>query len=390
MIGEHLLDWLNLGVRWLHVIAGIVWIGTSFYFVWLNNHVRPEPGSDSDAELWAVHGGAFYQVAKYEKLRALPETLHWFKWEAYTTWMSGFSLLILVFYIDSPALLTGSRGDLALWEAAAIGVGFLVLGWIIYEFMSRSPLLERPLWFGVVALVLLIGGGILLSQVFSTRAAYIHVGAVMGTLMAGNVFFVIIPAQREMVSAMEEGREPEVAIGRHAALRSLHNNYLTLPVVFIMLSGHFPFTFGDDRAWAVLAGLIVVSAAIRHWFNLRAKGVENVWLMPAAALGMLALAFVTLPTSDLPDVDPATITFDAGVAIVETRCTPCHSENPSQPGFTQPPKGVVLDTPEQMIALADMIRQQAIDSDVMPLGNLTSMTDEERAMLEAWLDEHAG
>ena len=384
---QHLLDWTHLGLRWLHVIAGVVWIGTSFYFVWLNNHVRHEQGSESDAELWAVHGGAFYRVMKYEKPPGLPETLHWFKWEAYTTWLSGFSLLILVFYIDSPALLTNAaRSDISTSVAATIGIATLAVGWLVYEALSRTALIENQSWFGAVALVLFGLVIIGLSLVLSSRAAYIHVGALIGTLMAGNVFFVIIPAQREMVKAMEEGREPNVAVGRHAAQRSLHNNYLTLPVLFIMISGHFPFTFGNDVAWAILAGMILVGAAIRHWFNLRAKGDANAWLLPLAALAMIVLAIVTLPDDGNARVDRE-VTFDEGVQIVTSRCTACHSATPTQPGFTDPPKGIVFDDGDQMVALADLIKQQAVDTDVMPLGNVTGMTEEERAVLGSWVEQ---
>ena len=391
MLGPHLSDWLHLGLRWLHVIAGVVWIGTSFYFVWLNNHVRAsadQPGG-SEAELWAVHGGAFYRVLKYPRPPQLPDTLHWFKWEAYTTWLSGFSLLVLLFYLDADVfLIDPSRADLTPWVAAAIGIGVLVIGWYVYEWMSRSRLFDMPVAYGVVSLVLLTGVALGLSLIYTDRAAYIHVGALLGTLMAGNVFFIIIPAQRELVAAMEEGREPDIELGHHAAQRSLHNNYMTLPVLFIMISSHFPFTYGHEWAWAVLAGLIVVGAAIRHWFNLRGKGHRNAWLMPVAAVGMIALAFITLPSSASPDIDPTTVTFDDGVAIVTSRCTPCHSETPTQAGFASPPKGVTFDTANEMVDQAAQIRAQAVDTDIMPLGNITGITDEERAELEIWLDQY--
>ncbi len=391
MLGLHLTEWLRLGVLWLHVIAGVVWIGTSFYFVWLNNHVRqtPEQLPGSDAELWAFHGGVFYRVTKYERPPRLPETLHWFKWEAYTTWLSGFSLLILIFYIDAPIfLIDPSKADLTPLSASAIGIATLVLGWFVYDRMSRSTLLDDPPIFAAVSLVLVTGVAIGLSQMFTSRGAYIHVGALLGTLMAGNVFFVIIPAQRELVTAMEKGREPEESLGQHAALRSLHNNYLTPPVLFIMISSHFPFTFGYEQGWAILIGLIAIGAAIRHWFNLRGKGFRNVWILPTAALGMLVLAFVTLPRSNLPDIDPATVSFDDGVAIIETRCVVCHSASPMQPGFTAPPKGITFDTSDEIVARAALIRAQAINTETMPLGNITEMTQQERAILQAWLDEY--
>ena len=388
---SHLSDWLELGVRWLHVIAGVVWIGTSFYFNWLNNHVRQSPDSPRgvDAELWAIHGGAFYRVMKYDKPERLPDTLHWFKWEAYTTWMSGFALLVLIFYIDAPLfLIDPAKTSLTSLSAALIGTGVLVLGWLFYEELSRSPLIEKPAWYGAISLILITAVAIVLSAIFTDRGAYIHVGALLGTLMAGNVFFIIIPAQKEMVSAMEHGRDPDPEVGKHAALRSLHNNYLTLPVLFIMVSAHFPFTYGHEWGWAILAGLMVVGVAVRHWFNLRGKGETNAWLMPTAALGMIVLALVTVPNTERPNIDPASVSFEEGVVIVETRCTPCHSSSPTQPGFNAPPKGIVFDTSDQMVDQAALIRKMAVDSETMPLANITEMTDEERAILEVWLDEH--
>ena len=388
---SHLSDWLELGVRWLHVIAGVVWIGTSFYFNWLNNHVRQSPDSPRgvDAELWAIHGGAFYRVMKYDKPETLPDTLHWFKWEAYTTWMSGFALLVLIFYIDAPLfLIDPAKTSLTSLSAALIGTGVLVLGWLFYEELSRSPLIEKPAWYGAISLILITAVAIVLSAIFTDRGAYIHVGALLGTLMAGNVFFIIIPAQKEMVSAMEQGRDPDPEVGKHAALRSLHNNYLTLPVLFIMVSAHFPFTYGHEWGWAILAGLMVVGVAVRHWFNLRGKGETNAWLMPTAALGMIVLALVTVPNTERPNIDPASVSFEEGVVIVETRCTPCHSSSPTQPGFNAPPKGIVFDTSDQMVDQAALIRKMAVDSETMPLANITKMTDEERAILEVWLDEH--
>jgi len=390
MFGPHLIDWLHLGLRWFHVIAGVVWIGTSFYFVWLNNHVRASeqqpPGSE--AELWAVHGGGFYRVLKYATPPGPPGTLHWFKWEAYTTWLSGLSLLALLFYVDAPVfLIDPSKADLSPLVASAIGIATLVVGWLVYDLMCRSRLLERPVAFSLVSMVLLTALTAALFQLFTGRGAYIHVGAVLGTLMAGNVFFVIIPAQRELVAALEEQREPDAALGRYAALRSLHNNYMTLPVLFMMISSHFPFTYGLDAGWVVLAGIILVGAAIRHWFNLRGQGEANAWLLPAAAVGLLALVFLTLPPGGT-EAPARPVTFEEGVAVIQVRCAVCHSASPTQPGFTSPPKGVVFDTPELVVGQAARIRTMAVDTQVMPPANITAMTDEERAVLAAWLDQY--
>lgn len=391
MTWDHFDGWLQLGVRWLHVVAGVVWIGTSFYFVWLNNKIRhaPDLPEGSEAELWAVHGGGFYRVLKYARLSKLPETLHWFKWEAYTTWLSGFSLLVLLFYLKADVLLIDSaKADVTPLAATVIGVGVLVVGWFVYDWICKSALLDDPPFFVALSIVLISAVIFGLTQVFTARAAYVHTGALIGTLMAGNVFFIIIPAQKELVAAIDAGREPDSRLGTHAALRSLHNNYLTLPVLFIMISSHFPFTFGDDQGWAVLAGLTLVGALIRHWFNLRGQGHRNMWALPVAALGMLTLAYVTIPDTGLPSVDPATVSMDDGVAIITTRCAPCHSSTPSQPGFTAPPKDIIFDTPAEMVTNASMIKAQAISTRNMPLGNLTGITDDERAILSVWLDQY--
>lgn len=391
---SHFMEWLGLGVRWLHVVAGVVWIGTSFYFVWLNNHVRP-PAEDRDGvdgEVWAIHGGGFYRVQRFHVAPpVLPSTLHWFKWEAYTTWLSGFSLLILIYYIDARIyLIDPGRADFTVAEASFIGTAVLVVGWLVYHGLCRSPLFRSPGAFNIVGFGLLVLTAIGLSAIFSGRGAYIHFGALIGTLMAGNVFFVIIPAQREMVNAMEEGREPDAAKGRHAAQRSLHNNYLTLPVLFIMVSNHFPFTYGHRWNWLILIGLFVVGADIRHWFNLRGQGRRNHWLLPAAAAGLIALAFVTAPSAAPPTVPFDEVGFDEGIGIVEARCTSCHSANPTQPGFSSAPGGVVLDDPDVIVSMAPLIRTQAVERRTMPPGNITGMTDEERAKLRAWLDTHTG
>ncbi len=387
MLDPHVAEWLDLAIRWLHVIAGIAWIGTSFYFVWLNNRVRP-PAEAIDGvagELWAVHGGGFYRVSKYDVApERLPDTLHWFKWEAYTTWISGAALLVIVYYLDARAfLIDPARAELAPGWAVVIAVGTLLAGWLVYDGLCRTPLLGRPGWFAAVGLVAITLVAFALTRLFSPRGAYIHVGALIGTLMAGNVFRVIIPAQRLMVEALAAGEEPDPRQGRHAALRSLHNNYLTLPVVFVMISNHFPTTYGHPANWAILAGLFLVGGLTRHWFNLRGQGRRNGWILPAAAAGMLALALVSFPRR--PEADPAPVAFEEGLAIIHDRCAPCHAAAPTQPGFSVPPKGIVLEEEDQIRALAHQIYQQAVVTETMPLGNLTGMTDAERETLGAWL-----
>jgi uncharacterized membrane protein len=383
VLDAHSQQWLDLAVRWIHVIAGIAWIGTSFYFNWLNNHVRPpareEPGVAG--ELWSVHGGGFYRVVKYDVAPGeLPSTLHWFKWEAYATWISGFALLFIVYYTGPLGIsVDPTRANLSRWALVAIGVATMLAAWFAYDALCRTPLGRRQ---GTLALVGLVAIGATAwgySQVMTGRAAYIHTGALIGTLMAGNVFRVIIPSQRLMVEAMERGQTPDPEPGMEAARRSLHNNYLTLPVVFIMVSNHFPLTFGSRWNWALLAAISVVGAGVRHWFNLRGQGHRNVWILPAAVLAMIALAVVTRPSEAAgPTEVPATI-----MSIIDTRCAACHSRRPTQPGFTEAPKGIVFDDESDVLPLAALIGR-VVDARFMPLGNITEMTEEERALMVEW------
>ena len=385
-------DWLSLLLRWFHFVVGAAWIGTSFYFVWLNNHIRPPEDGPAPpgvkGELWAVHGGAFYRVMKYAGApEKLPKTLHWFKWEAYLTFLSGASLLALIYWSNAATwMVDASVAAISPWTAVGIGAATLVLGWLVYDGMCRSPLARAPKAFALVGFLLLTATAFALTHLLSARAAYLHMGALIGTIMAANVFFVIIPGQRQMVDAMIAGREPPLEPGVAGALRSLHNNYLTLPVLFIMVSHHYPMTFGSRWSWAVLAAIALVGAAVRHWFNLRGRGEANAWLLPLAAVGMVSLAVVS-HAADAPPTAPevGAVSTEEVQGIVAIRCLPCHSTHPSQPGFAEPPKGLVLETPAQLRAAADRIHAQAIAARIMPLGNLTGMTEEERAKLGQWL-----
>ena len=389
-MGAHALQWLNLALRWAHVITGVAWIGTSFYFNWLNSRMHPperaEPGVAG--ELWSVHGGGFYRVVKYTVApERLPRTLHWFKWEAYATWLTGVALLVLVYYVGARAYLIDTQvAALGPAAAIAIGVGTLVVAWLVYDGLCRTPLAERPGLFAALLLALGTALALGLTRVFSARAAYMHVGAALGTIMAANVLMVIIPAQREMVAAMAASRDPDAARGKQAALRSLHNNYFTLPVLFIMVSAHYPETFAHRWNWLILAGLSVVGVATRHWFNLRNQGRRNAWLLPGAALGMVALAVVTAPRAN-----PGTSGGGDGAAFAEVRvvvarrCSPCHSSAPTNSAFPTAPKGVLLDTPDQIQTAAPRMLAVAVESQTMPLGNLTGMTSEERELLGQWI-----
>jgi uncharacterized membrane protein len=391
VIDPYVLDWLNLLARWFHIVIGAAWIGTSFYFNWLNNNLRPPDDAPKEVggELWSVHGGHFYQIRKFKVAPAvLPRTLHWFKYEAYFTWISGVCLLAIVYYLSADVyLIDPSVADISAATGIAIGIGSLVGGWLIYDLLCRSPLRAHPKVLGALGFGLTVLAAYGLSQYLSSRAAYIHVGAILGTCMAANVFFVIIPGQKKMVDAMTAGKEPDPAAGQAGSLRSLHNNYMTLPVLFIMVSNHYPFMFGHNWNWALLAAIILIGAGVRHWFNLRGRGELNVWILPVAALATVSLAFVSMPT---PIATPeGSVSFTAVETIITTRCTTCHAEEPSHPAFIAPPKNVMLDTPDRIVAQSAAIYAQSVATRIMPMGNLTGMTDEERGIVGKWVEEGA-
>ena len=393
------LDWLNLIVRWLHVITGIAWIGASFYFVWLDNSIRP-PAAGSElakkgvsGELWAVHGGGFYNPQKYLVAPAeLPTQLHWFKWEAYSTWLSGFALLTIVYYFNAQAMMVDrSVADLTSWQAVGIGLGSLLIGWTVYDLLCRSPLGKHDLLFGVVMFMLLVLSAWLLNRYLSGRAAYIHVGAMIGTMMVANVLMLIIPGQRKMVAAMTAGQKPDPIHGIKAKQRSVHNNYFTLPVLFIMISNHYAMTYRHEHAWAVLAVIMAAGVLIRHFFNLRHRG-RIEWRYPAAGVVLLvALAVAIAPQAPVANVaasDPAA-QFAAVQAIVHQRCVACHAEHPTQPGFASAPAGIMLHNAGLLRQNAAKVYQQSVQLKAMPLANLTNMTDAERAQIGAWFESGA-
>lgn len=394
---SYISDWLNVIFRWAHLVFGAAWIGTSFYFNWLNNNLR-EPEGERDpsvgGELWSVHGGHFYRVLKYKVApERLPRTLHWFKYEAYFTWITGVCLLAVVYYLQADYFMVDrSVADISELAAVGIGVGTLVASWLLYHLACKSPLTNRPVLFGALMFAGAAAIAYGLTEVLSARAAYIHVGAMLGTCMALNVFFVIIPNQKRMVDAMVAGEDPDPELGKAGALRSLHNNYMTLPVLFIMLSNHFPMTFGHRWNWAVLGAIAIIGAGTRHWFNLRGRGETNNWLLPASAAALVALALVMSPYADAmmrgQSAERAQpIEFAEAQQIILTRCVPCHARIPTFQGFVGAPKGIVLETPEQIGAQIGTIKQVAVDSPIMPLANLTQMTPDERAVLGQWIRE---
>ncbi len=392
----YLSEWLSLLVRWFHVIAGVAWIGASFYFIWLDNHLREPPEwkkkEGIKGDLWAIHGGGFYEVAKY-KLgpKAMPRELHWFKWEAYSTLLSGLALLFVVYYMGSPAyLIDPSKADLSRGAAIAIGLGSIAVVLVIYEALIRSPLADKGKAFALIlfGILVLVDWG--LFQVFSGRGAYIHVGAIIGTIMVANVFLGIMPSQRALVASVRAGEEANEKVARLATLaklRSTHNNYLTLPIIFIMISNHYPLLYGHPHGWAVLAAIGFITAFARHYFNLRHRDINRPWILVVVAMLTFALIWIIAPSTQTNTANTNTpiISDQAATTIVNTHCTACHASNPSHPAFQAPPAGIELESLSLLAVHAAKVHQVAVDSHYMPLGNLTGMSEEERQQLGQWL-----
>ena len=385
----YVADWLNLLVRWVHFVTGIAWIGSSFYFIWLDNSLEAPGRADDEekgvgGELWSVHGGGFYHAQKYRVApRELPATLHWFKWEAYATWISGMFLLGLVYWYGAEVYLIDSGvADIEALPAVGIAVGFLVAGWLVYDLLCKSPLGRNESLF---AGVLLLGVSLLawgLCQVFSGRGAYIHFGAVLGTIMVANVFFVIIPGQQRMVDAFARGDVPDAGDGIRAKQRSVHNTYFTLPVLFVMTSNHYAMTYGHRYNWLIPVASTLAGALIRVFFVSRHKGTPALWPIVAATLILLAIAAAIAPASRAGSDE--VVSLDTIRPVIESRCTTCHSDSPTHIAFPAAPSGVILDTDEQIVAEAERIHQQTVVLRAMPIGNLTVMSDEERALIDAW------
>ena len=388
---SHMMEWLNIVVRVMHITFGIAWIGASFYFVFLENALnRTENVRDELAgNLWAIHGGGFYYLEKYKTApKLIPKHLHWFKYEAYFTWLSGFSLLFIVYYFNAKGFLIDTNVyAMSTGAAIATGIGSFVVAWLLYDTLCRTPLVKKGIWFTLVGVIIVIGFAWFYCHVFSARAAYIHFGAMLGSIMVANVFFVIIPSQKEMVKAAREGRPLNPELGKHAGLRSLHNNYLTLPVLFVMVSNHFPSTFGFKYPWIILAAISLGSAGIKHWLNLREKGKYSVWVMPVSVLILLATAYVSAPPK--PGECKENISFTEVNAIVQRRCITCHSATPTDDIIKTAPNGVMYDTPENIVKLKDKIMLRVVITKTMPQNNKTNMTPEERDLIRCWIEQGA-
>ncbi len=387
---SHVMEWLNLVVRWAHVVLGISWIGASFYFIFLENSLnRTENLRDELAgNLWAIHGGGFYYIEKYKVAPAqLPKTLHWFKYEAYFTWLTGFLLLMLVYYMNAKAfMIDPSVRDITSSTAIYIGIGTIIFGWVVYDLLCKTALLHQKKIFALVGFIIITVISFFLSKVLSGRAAFMHIGALIGTIMAGNVFFTIIPAQKAMVKAAKENKPLDPNLGKYAGLRSLHNNYMTLPVIFIMISNHFPSTFGNAFNWAVLAGLTITSVAVRHFINLYEKGKYAIWIIPFSVVALIALVLITAPSKTVRK-NSAPVSFLQVQPIIQKRCMQCHSSNPTDDVQKIAPNGIVFDTPDQLEKQKERIMIRVVQTKTMPQANKTGITEEERELIGSWIEQ---
>jgi uncharacterized membrane protein len=385
-------EWISLTLRWLHVVAAIAWIGSSFYFVHLDLSLRSRAGlfAGVQGEAWQVHGGGFYHMVKYLLAPSrLPDKLTWFKWEAYATWLSGFALLIIIYYLGAELfLIDKSVMDLSPVAAGAVGLGSLALAWLAYEAMCRCPLGKHDLVLALLGYAFLVALTYAFTHVFSGRGAFVQIGALIGTIMVANVFVVIIPNQKKSVAALLAGTSPDPKWNFEGKQRSVHNNYLTLPVVLLMISNHYPLLFATRYNWIIVAVVLLLGPLIRHFYNSRHAGKGSPWwTWAAAAAGMAAIAWLSAagPRGTVAGATPAKVDVAAVDEIVLSRCSMCHAEQPVWAGIAAAPAGVMFDAPERIHRQARLIGIYAVRSNAMPPGNVTGMTGEERRTLAAWL-----
>jgi uncharacterized membrane protein len=400
-----LLEWGGLLLRWVHIITGIAWIGSSFYFMHIDAAMKTAPGIPvgKGGEAWEVHGGGFYHVRKYLVAPdQLPPELIWHKWESYATWASGFFLLVWIYYFSADLyLIDPAIRKLLPWTAILIGIGSLVLGWIVYDRLVKSPLAGNEVALAAVGFVFIMAMAWFFQQMFSGRGALIHTGAMMGTIMSGNVAMNIIPNQKKVIADLMAGRAPDPDLGKQAKTRSRHNNYLTLPVLFLMISGHYPLTFTSPYAWIMVGLVLVAGAVVRHFYNERHAGRGDPWwTWAAAAVCMAAIVWLSMlsnpagrewlglkPEKAIKVADAATVPKDVD-DIVSSRCSMCHAREPVWSGIVAPPKGVMFDTPGQIARQRDAIRMHSVMTNAMPPNNITEMTVAERRTLALWLAQH--
>ena len=389
-IDPYVLDWLNLILRWGHVIAGIAWIGTSFYFVALDFSLRPREGLPPGVygEAWEVHGGGFYQVQKYVSAPpSLPDHLTWFKWEAYLTWVTGFLLLVVQYYVNAESFLINPEVMvLTPWQAIAISIGAIVAGWIIYDQLCRHLAINRPLILLLCVLVMIVAAAYGFTHVYSGRGAFIHMGTFIGTLMAANVFLVIIPNQRKIVASLIAGETPDPRYGAEGKQRSLHNTYLTLPVLVMMVSNHYAFLTEHPQSWILICLIVVGGAALRHYLVRTEVGddqAEIAWTIPVIASALVLAMIIAMPRG--PVLYQGEVSDTEAVEIAATHCAACHAANPKDPATKAAPKGIMLENADDLRRHKAQVMVQAVAGRSMPLGNKTGMKPEERAKLGAWL-----
>ncbi len=399
--GAHAHAWVNLLIRWIHILYGIAWIGASFYFIFLENALERENQRDDLAgSMHSLHGGGVYYLEKYKTApKPFPKTIHWFKWDAYFTWLSGFLLMITVYYINPQVNLLPAGSTLPGLLAVAIGIGCMVATWYVYVALSKTKLLDRPALFGLVGLGLITLAAYLLTFVFSGRGMYIHIGAMLGTIMVGNVIFVIIPSQKELVKAIKRDEKLDVEFIKWVQKRSRHNNYLTLPVLFAMISNHYPMTYSHSLNWLILILLFIASVALRHSVNVTEKehhrtireGLALPQLFLVAALVVIGTMILTAPkqTAQAELANAEQVSFVEVSSIIYERCTACHATVPTQAGFSAAPAGVLFESAAHISTQSAKIKTVAVDSDYMPPGNLTGITDEERRKLGLWIAQGA-
>ncbi len=386
-----ILEWLNALLRWAHIMAGIAWIGSSFFFIWLEASLKKREGQAPGiaGETWMVHGGGFYLAEKYAVApERMPDELHWFKYEAYFTWLTGFLLLFVIYYLGAGNFLV-DKDKLPLdpvW-ASMLSAGSLAAGWFIYDGICKSPIGKNTGPLAVAVFVEVAAFTFFYHGVFADRAAFLHVGALIGTIMAANVFFIIIPNQKKAVDALVAGDKPDPRLGIEAGQRSLHNNYLTLPVIFMMISNHYPVMFGNPLSPVIALGIVVAGGLIRHFFNITNHGIVTraaIASIPAAIVVIIALVVITAYHVGYGS-SVGNVAFTEVQPIIATRCAVCHSAHPTNKDYSEAPKGVKFDTAEEIKAFAPQIEQQAVLAKNMPLGNVTGMTVDERQKLGAWI-----
>jgi uncharacterized membrane protein len=396
MWGSILTEWLSLIFRWLHLVAAIAWIGSSFYFIHLDLSLKPNSTLPDgvQGEAWQVHGGGFYRIVKYLVAPAqLPDELTWFKWEAYTTWLSGFALMVVVYYLDAELFLVDkSVLDLTPFQAGLFSFASLVLAWLLYEAACRSGLARHELPFALGGYVFLVGLTYAFTHVLSGRGAFNQIAAIIGTIMVANVFLLIIPNQKKIVAALLAGQSPDPKLGKAGKERSVHNNYLTLPVVVLMISNHYPLLFATRFNWVIVAIVLALGPVIRHFFNERHAGRKSPWwVWGVAAVGMIAIGFLSAagPRDAKTGALSTAPTFASVEEIVMTRCSMCHAAEPVWEGITTAPKGILLDSTEHIHRNLRLAARNAAWASAMPPGNVTEMTGEERAVIAAYMASDA-